>query len=318
MNLFNDIKSCYYIWKFFKKEKPDLVHLITIKPYLYGGIISYLTGVPALVSSITGLGSLFINKNLIFKFLRLLSYPIFKLAFMHSNQKVIFQNKDDIKVFVDWGVLKNSKAILIKGSGVSLEKFTILEEPNETPIVSFAGRLIKEKGVYEFINAAKILISQGIKVRFKLAGDLDPKNPSGFSLEYIKKLKKENLIEVLGFQKDISLLYSNSNIICLPSYREGLPKSLIEAAAASRAIVTTDVPGCRDAIIPNVTGLLVPVKNSQKLAEAIKWLIVHRDERIKMGKAGRKFAEKEFIIEKIVHRHLNIYQSLLKNNTINN
>ena len=126
----------------------------------------------------------------------------------------------------------------------------------------------------------------------------------------------EVCVEVLGYHKDIPTLYASSHIICLPSYREGLPKSLIEAAAASRAVVTTDVPGCRDAIIPNKTGLLVPVKDPQKLADALQWLIEHPQERIAMGIAGRKLAEKEFSIEKIVQNHLDIYQDLLVNNSV--
>jgi glycosyltransferase involved in cell wall biosynthesis len=127
------------------------------------------------------------------------------------------------------------------------------------------------------------------------------------------KLKHEKSIEVLGYHKNIPELYAKSHIVCLPSYREGLPKSLMEAAAASRAVVTTDVPGCRDAIIPNKTGLLVPVKDPYKLADSLQWLIEHPKERIAMGKEGRKLAEKEFRIEKIVQDHLYIYKQLISN-----
>ena len=146
-----------------------------------------------------------------------------------------------------------------------------------------------------------------------LAGDLDINNPTGLNLDDLKKIKDGGHVKILGYQKDISILYTKSHIICLPSYREGLPKSLIEAAAASRAVVTTDVPGCRDAIIPNKTGLLVPAKDSQKLADALQWLIENPKERIAMGKEGRKFAEKEFPIEKIIQNHLDIYEDLLSN-----
>ncbi len=314
INPLKDLISLYYIWNFFKDERPDIVHLVTIKPYLYGGIIARLTGVPCLVSAVSGLGSLFISKNLKSRFLRLILYPFFKIAFGHLNQKIIFQNKDDSKVFEDWGVLNFFKVQLLKGSGVKLENFNQYNnEPVGMPVICFAARLIKEKGINEFINAAKILHERKIKARFLLAGDLDINNPSSINQNDLDKIKREAYVEVLGYHKNIEKLYNMSHIICLPSYREGFPKSLIEAAAAGRAVVTTDVPGCRDAIIPNKTGLLVPVQNSKKLADALQWLIEHPEDRLMMGQAGRKFAEKEFAIEKIVQHHLEIYEELLEN-----
>ena len=311
INLLKDLKTCFHIWKFFKKEKPDIVHLITNKPYLYGGIISRILRVPSLLSAISGLGTLFISKDLKIRFLRFILYPIYKLTFNHFNQKVIIQNESDSKVLVDWGVLNISKTKLLKGSGVKLKNFVHLDEHPGIPIICFAARLLRDKGIYEFISAAKLLKKRGVSVNFFLAGDLDYRNPTGLNLDDLNKIKNETIVEVLGHQKDIPTLYSKSHIICLPSYREGLPKSLIEAAAASRAIVTTDVPGCRDAIIPNKTGLLVPVKDHHKLADALQWLIEHPKERVVMGQAGRKFAEREFTIEKIIKSHLDIYSGLI-------
>ena len=310
-NIYREFKTFFNIWKFFKKEKPDIAHLVTIKPYLYGGIVSRLVGVPGVISAISGLGTVFISNDIKFRFLRLLLYPFYKLAFNHPNQKIIIQNKDDIKVLVDWGVLNLFKVKLIRGSGVKMENFTNLQEPKGVTTVCFAARLLRDKGIYEFVFAARLLKERGVDARFFLAGDLDTNNPTGLNIDDLKKLKKDSNIEFLGYQNDIASLYAKSHIICLPSYREGLPKSLIEAAAASRAIVTTDVPGCREVIIPNKTGLLVPVKNSQKLADALQWLIEHPQDRIIMGITGRKFAEKEYQIEKIVQSHLDIYQEVL-------
>ena len=312
-NLLKDLKTIYYIWDFFKRVKPDIVHLVTIKPYLYGGIVSRLCGVQGLITAVSGLGTLFVNKDLKSKLIRLLLYPIYKLAFNHLNQKVIVQNKDDLKVLVNWGVLNPSKVKLLKGSGVKLEDFTNLDEPGGIPTVCFAARLLRDKGVYDYVSAVRLLKERGIKAQFLLAGDLDINNPTGLKLDDLNKLKDEGYVKIIGYQKDIVTLYAKSHIICLPSYREGFPKSLIEAAAAGRAVVTTDVPGCRDAIIPNKTGLLVPIKDSRKLADALQWLIENPKERIAMGKAGRKFAEKEFPIEKIILNHLDIYQDLISN-----
>ncbi|MDC1236526.1 glycosyltransferase family 4 protein [Pelagibacteraceae bacterium] len=310
INVLKDLQSLFYIWRFFKKEKPDIAHLVTIKPYLYGGLIARLTGIPALVTAISGLGALFIHKDLKSKILKFLLYPLYRLAFNHSNQIVIVQNQEDAKVLRGWGVLNSNKVKLLKGSGVQLEKFINLEDTPGIPVVCFASRLLLDKGVYDFVSAARLLKKRKVQARFFLAGDLDTQNPKGINMEDLKKIREEGCVEILGYQKDIPSLYSRSHIICLPSYREGLPKTLLEAAAASRAVVTTDVPGCRDAIIPNITGLLVPVRDSEALANAIQDLIKHPEKRKIMGKAGRELAKKEFAIENIVDAHLKIYKDL--------
>ncbi len=312
MNPFKEIGSLFLILKLFLKIKPDIVHLVTIKPYLYGGIIARIAGVKGVVSSVSGLGTLFIEEKFNIRLLRTLLYPIYKYAFNHPNQIVIFQNKDDLNEFINKKILKSSKTIIINGSGVDLQNFSNFEEPLGTPIVCFAARLIKDKGVFEYISAARLIKKRGIEARFLLAGDLDTKNPTGLNFRELQEIKNEALIDFLGYQNEIPVLYAKSNIICLPSYREGLPKSLIEAAAASRAVVTTDVPGCRDAIIPNKTGILVPVKDVDKLAEAIIWLIKNPSKRVKMGKAGRKLAEEKFQIKKVIENHLSIYSDLLE------
>jgi len=310
MNFFKELKTLFYIWKFFKNEKPDIIHLVTIKPYLYGGIISRLVGIKSIVSAVTGLGSLFHHNDLKSKIIRFILTPFFKIAFNHKNQKVILQNNDDANYLIKWGVLSSNKIEIIKGSGINLNSFKEFKEKNGLPKVCLASRLLKDKGIYDFISAAKIIKERKINAQFLIAGDLDLMNPSGLSVDDLKKIKEENYVGVIGYEKNIAKLYSESHIVCLPSYREGLPKSLIEAAAASRAIVTTDVPGCRDAIIANKTGLLVPVKNPKKLADAIQYLLEHPQERIAMGKAGRILAENQFSIEKIVKNHLDIYKKL--------
>ena len=310
INMFKDLQSLFYIWRFFKKEKPDIVHLVTIKPYLYGGIIARMIGIPGLVSAVSGLGTLFIHQDLKSNFLRLLIYPMYRFAFNHINQIVIVQNQEDVKELSKWSKLSSKKVRLLKGSGVQLKNFFKLEDPTGIPVVCFAARLLVDKGVYEFVSAAKLLKEKGIQARFFLAGDLDTQNPTGITNKDLEKIKDDKYVEVLGYQNDIPLLFSRSHIICLPSYREGFPKALIEAAAAGRAVVTTDVPGCRDAIIPNKTGLLVPVRDAAALANAILDLIKNTEKRKTMGIAGRELAEKEYKIENIVDAHIKIYQDL--------
>jgi len=313
INPFKELRSLFSLWSLFRQLKPDIVHLVTIKPCLYGGIIARLVRVPCVVSAISGLGSLFIQEDFRSKFLRIILHQVYKFAFGHHNQKIIFQNQQDAKLLMKWGVLKQENFLLIPGSGVNLNNFTQLDERDGTMTICFAGRLLREKGVYEFVSAARLLKQQGIQAHFLLVGDKDLKNPSSLKDEELKQLRDEGIVEILGYQKNIAEIYAGSHIICLPSYREGLPKSLVEAAAASRAVVTTDVPGCRDAIIPNKSGLLVPVKDPKRLADALQWLIENKEKRISMGKVGRQLAEKEFEIKKIVKKHLDIYELLSQN-----
>ena len=315
-NIFKDFQSLFNIYLFFLKEKPDIVQLVTIKPYLYGGIIARITGVSCLVSAVSGLGTIFVHHNLKSKLLRFLLYPLYRFAFNHINQIIIFQNKEDANLIQKWGILNPSKIRILKGSGVQIENFINLNDAVGVPVICFAARLLVDKGVFEYISAARLIKKRGIKARFLLAGDLDLKNRTGLMNKDIKKIFEEGCVEILGYQKDIPSLYSRSHIVCLPSYREGLPKALIEAAAAGRAVITTDVPGCRDAIIPNKTGLLVPVRDSEALANAIQDLIENPNKRKAMGIAGRKLAEEEFKIENIVDAHLKIYNYLLKQRSL--
>jgi len=311
-NPFYELKTVFALRFLFKKIKPDLVHLVTIKPYLYGGIAARLAGVPAVVSAVAGLGILFSSSSLKNRVLRSILYPLYLFSFGHKNQAVIFQNPNDRNLLVDWGVLDVNKARLIRGAGVDLSAYPYLPEPEAVPIISFAARLLKDKGVVEFAEASRLLRERGIKARFWLIGEPDLGNSNTVTQTQLDEWQQAGLVEYLGYRSDIANLFSLSNIVTLPSYYgEGLPKVLIEAAACGRAVITTDHPGCRDAIEVGLSGVLVPVRNAEALADAIQDLIENPDKRKKMGKAGRELAEREFAIEKIVDAHLKIYNELL-------
>ena len=311
-NPFLELKTAFNLFRIFKKIKPDLVHLITIKPYLYGGIVARLTRVPAVVSTVAGLGILFSSAELKYRLIRLSIYPLFKLAFGHKNQIVIFQNSTDRRILINWKVMNAYKARMIRGSGVDLSSYPALPElENHPPVVSFAARLLKDKGVEILANASRLLKYKKIDVHFWLIGEIDSGNKNSITQQQLKDWENEGLVKPLGFRSDIADLFSKSNIIILPSfYGEGLPKVLIEAAACGRAVITTDHPGCRDAVESN-TGILVPIKNYEALAEAIQNLIQDSKKRQRMGLAGRQLAELEFSIEKVVASHIQIYHKLL-------
>jgi len=315
MNPFIDLYTLLSLFIKFKKINPTIVHLVTIKPYLYGGIAARLAKVPVLVSAVAGLGIIFSKKNIKTQNIRSILFPLYKFAFGHKNQTIIFQNKTDKKTLLDWLNLSEEKTSLIDGAGTDLDLYPFLPELNsEIPIIAFASRLLKDKGIEHFVEASNILKQRKINARFLLIGEPDLGNPNTISENQLKEWEKEKLVEVLGYRNDIPALFSKAHIVSLPSfYGEGLPKVLIEAAACGRAVVTTDWPGCRDAIIPNKTGLLVPIKDSTALADAFQTLIENPTLRQSMGVAGRKLAEEKFDVKLVVKKHIEIYDTLLKN-----
>jgi glycosyltransferase involved in cell wall biosynthesis len=295
-----------------KAINPDLVHLVTIKPVLLGGLAARLAGVPAVVSAVSGLGIVFSSKKLKYKFLRRLLYPFYRLALMHNNQKIIFQNDNDLSSLVRLKIVSPKKSTIIQGSGVDLNVFKYVPEPNGVPVISFAARLLIDKGVEVFVEASEILKKRKVNVHFWLIGEPDLGNINSVSIKQLKDWQSRGLVDWLGHREDIPFLFSMSNIVTLPSfYGEGVPKVLLEASACGRPVITTDHPGCRDAVEPNKTGLLIPPKDSVKLADAICILVNDSSLRIKMGANGRKRAEANFDVNKVVAEHMIIYDDLL-------
>jgi glycosyltransferase involved in cell wall biosynthesis len=305
-----ELYSLWSLWRLLHCLKPDLLHLVTIKPVLYGGLMARLTGVPAVVAAISGLGSVFITRSGSVQWLRYGVEWLYRLALAHPRVIAIFQNPDDQATLIGLGIVREDQTVLIRGSGVSLADHPFKPEPQGEPVVTFASRLLKEKGVFEFVAAARILKGRGVPSHFWLVGQPDDGNPSSISYHDVERWQQDGLIKYLRHRNDIADVFSRTNLVVLPSYREGFPKVLIEAAACGRAIVTTDVPGCRDAIEPSVTGLLVPVRDATALANAIEQLLNDANLRQSMGATGRELAEQEYGIDKVVEAHLKIYKEL--------
>lgn len=310
-NPVRELITVVHLYRLFRSHRPDIVHLITIKPVLYGGIAARLARVPAVVSAVSGLGTVFLDEAGFAGLRRRIVSSLYRLAFSHRRIAVIFQNPDDKKTLISAGALKPEQSRMIRGSGVNLADYPVVAEPCGKPAVVMAARLLRDKGVFEFVEAARILKARQVDVVMRLIGAPDPDNTSSVTESDLENWHEESCLELLGYRTDIAEQYAASNIVCLPSYREGLPKGLIEAAACGRAVVTTDVPGCRDAIEPGVTGLLVPVKDASALADAIQDLVERPERRARMGAAGRRLAEEVFGIEQVVDRHMSIYQELL-------
>ena len=295
--------------KIFKSIKPDLIHLVTIKPVIIGGIAAhFLKKSTKLVISISGLGFIFIDKGFKAFLRKIIIIFFYKLVFMHKNFKVIFQNKTDLQNIRDMTHLPKEKTILIQGSGVDLNEYKFSKIGRSKPVVLFPARLLSSKGIYEFIESAKILKSLG---RFVIVGKHDLEARKCIKLSELETLENEGIIEYWGESIDMPKTFKLSSIVVLPSYREGMPKSLLEAAASGRAIVTTDVPGCKDAIINGRTGILVPSRDPFALTNGIKNLLENPELIKTMGREGRKLAENKFDINEVVKKHLEIYQTLL-------
>lgn len=311
VGLLNAVKTVRSLRRIVKHVRPDVVHLVTIKPVLLGGLVSRWLCVPAVVSAVSGLGYVFMADGLKAHIRRGLVGRVYAWALGHSNQVVIFQNPDDRDTLEAATNLPATKVAMIRGSGVDLAQYAVAPVPTGVPVVLFPARLLADKGVLEFVEAARLLRGKGVVARFVLAGLVDEANPTSISQTQLNAWTTEGVIENWGYRSDMPKVLASATVVVLPSYREGLPKALLEAAACGRAVVTTDVPGCRDAIEPGVTGVLVPVRNSDVLAKAIEHLLTNHDTREAMGLAGRRLAEQEFDVTAVVDKHLKIYERLL-------
>jgi glycosyltransferase involved in cell wall biosynthesis len=238
---------------------------------------------------------------------------VYRSALGHSNQRVIFQNFDDKKQLSKLTSLSLDNSTVIQGSGVNLSRYKVMPLPNRLPIILLAARLLTDKGVREFVQAADLVNKTKVRARFVLVGEIDKFNPASIQEQELSTWKENGLVELWGYRNDMENVLSNATIVVLPSYREGFPKILVEAASCGRVIITTDVPGCRDAIEKDVTGLLVPVRNVRALAKAVSKLLNDPILCKKMGIAGRERAERLFDIKKIVQEHTEIYEQLTIN-----
>jgi glycosyltransferase involved in cell wall biosynthesis len=298
------------MWRIFRSVSPDLVHLVTIKPVLFGGLAARAAGVPAVVAAISGLGYAFVARGCRAKLRRIVISALYRLVFAQPNVMVIFQNPDDQRHLIRMAHLPVEKSLLVRGSGVDLGIFVPRPLADGVPIVMLAARLLADKGVREFVEAAKSLKARGCDARFVLVGQVDPHNPSSLAQSELDAWMREGAVECWGRRDDMPEVLALARLVVLPSYREGMPKVLLEAAACGRTVVTTDVPGCRDAIEPGVSGVLVPVRDAASLAQAIGDLLDDLPRCLGMGNAGRALAVREFDVQSVVAEHLSVYARL--------
>ena len=302
----------YYLYRLYRKVRPDLVHHVTIKPVLYGSIVARMVSIPAVVNAISGFGYVFSASGVMPRLLRLPVKSLYKAALAHKRERVIVQNIHDYDVVKDSGWIDPDWIRLIRGSGVDLSAFKPANElPGDLKVV-LASRMLWDKGVGVFIEAAHTLLKQAVIARFILVGGPDFGNPNSITEEQLMEWGKESGIEWWGFRDDMEQVFNQASIVCLPTYYgEGVPKVLIEAAASGKPVVTTEIPGCAEIIKHNVNGFLVPIKDAIALAKSIELLINDKELRLKMGLNGRRIAENEFSIESVIKQTMDIYEELL-------
>ncbi len=307
-------------WRYFlsiisliRRLRPQLLHAVTIRPVIYGGIAARLTRVPALVLSITGLGYVFVGKEARARLLQPFAEFAYARALHHANAVAIFENADDEGLFVRRNLVAPEHTRIWIGGGVDLGVLRASPEPDEAnPIVVLPARLLVDKGVREFVEAARALRASFHGVRFVLVGDVDPGNPATLNKTEIDTWVREGIVESWGWREDMPDIIRSAAIICLPSYREGAPMALIEAAAMGRPVVATDVPGCRQVVVDGKTGILVPARDPRALAAALSSLLSDATLRQRMGRAARQHAEKYFSARLASDRLLELYGSLVK------
>jgi glycosyltransferase involved in cell wall biosynthesis len=305
LNPFGELWTLLRLIRVSLRERPDVVHHVAIKPVLYGSIAARIARTPRVINQLAGMGWLVATGGGAARWLRLAVGRA--LGLMLRSGTVLVENPDDARTLVRMGV-PEGRIGRLAGSGVDLQRFLPHPEPDGVPAVLLSARMLWHKGVGEFVAAARLLKERGVRARFLLAGEPDLGNAAAIPREQLDKWVAEGVVEYLGYVADMPRLLASSCIVCMPSYYgEGVPMALVEAAAAARPIVTTDMPGCRDVVRDGDNGLLVPPRNAAVLAEALMRLIQDPKLRREMGSRGHLRAEQEFGAERIIAQTLELY-----------
>ncbi len=309
LNPFKELKTLKNIYDHIKALDLDVLHNFTAKPNIYGSVAGDLAKVPVIINTVTGLGSYYILDSKRALFIR----SVIERLYKEANKKataVIFQNSDDMKYFIEKGLSRKNRSYLVRSSGIDTNYFSPVENRNDKAVVLMIARAIWHKGIREFYKMAEILKDENAK--FVLVGDVDKGNPSSADENF---LRSKN-VEWLGHRDDIKELIGKSDIFVLPSYREGVPRTLLEAASMAKPIVATDTVGCREVVREGYNGFLVPVKDAVSLAEKVKVLIEDESLRERFGKNSRELAVKEFDVKIVVEKYLDIYEKLLREKNV--
>ncbi len=304
----HEIRTVVALWQTYRALRPDIVHHITIKPVIYGSIVARVLRVPAILNTVPGLGFMFSGQGWRARARRTLATTLYRLALGGPRVRVIVQNDDDRRLFIEQGVVAPERVRVIRGSGVDPDRYVVLPEPSPPAIVLFASRLLWDKGLGDFVDAARRLRRAGTDARFVIVGTPDVENPQHVPEATVRAWVDEGVVEWWGHRDDMPQVLAQVHVVVLPTrYPEGVPKILIEAASCGRAIVTSDAPGCRDLVVHEQTGLLVPVGDAGALSAAVSRLLGSAELRARYGTAARARVEAHFSEARVLDETLEEY-----------
>jgi glycosyltransferase involved in cell wall biosynthesis len=310
LNPLEELRTLIDVVRAYRREKPDIVHHVALKPIIYGSLAARLSGIGGIVNALAGFGYVFSSSGLLAKILRAVVKPLLKFALGGSNSRLIVQNRDHYERILRDGWVKPGAVSLIRGAGIDPAAFQVANAASDPPLVVLPARLLWEKGVGEFVEAAKRLRARGVDARFVLVGRPDPANPASVGDRDVDAWVREGVVEAWGWREDMVSVFAQAQIACLPSYHEGLPRSLLEAAASGCAMVATDIPGCREIVRPGVTGWLVPAQDTGALVDALQQAIAHPALRRQYGAAARALIASDFSVARVAGETIAIYREL--------
>jgi glycosyltransferase involved in cell wall biosynthesis len=299
-NPIKDLGLLIELWNVYRRLKPDVILHFTIKPNVYGTLAAAMLDIPT-VNNVCGLGTVFLKDNLVSK----IAIWLYKLSFRYPS-KIFFQNPDDLKLFVSRKLVDAERADIVPGSGINLQHFVPANfQRNETFTFLMISRLITDKGVMEYVNAIKRFKQQGIKAKFQVLGAIDPEHARGIKENTIARWIEEDTFEYLGTTNDVRQFIHNADCVVLPSYREGTPRTLLEAASSAKPIIATDVPGCNHVVEDNINGLLCKIKDEKDLAEKMIQMQAMDNAKLKaFGQNGRVKMESQFDEKLVINKYL--------------
>lgn len=311
VNLVRDLALLCRLCGIYRQVRPDVVHHVAMKPVIYGSLAARVTGIHRVVNALAGLGFVFSSSAPKARLLRPIVRLLLRFVLAAPGSRLILQNRDDQAMFPHEGLCPVEQIRLVPGVGVDLQRFIVQPEPEGRVRIVLPARMLADKGVVEFVEAARMLRERGLEAECVLVGGTDSQNPAAISEKQLRSWHDAGLVSWIGHCADMPSSLAACHIVCLPSYREGLPKALLEACASGRPIVTTDVPGCRDVVRDEVNGLLARVRDAADLADKLARLVTDPELRRRMGAAGRVSAELNFSSERSAEQTLDIYRELI-------
>lgn len=310
-NPFVELAAILELIRLYRRERPAIVHHVAMKPIVYGSLAAWISGVPVVVNAFAGLGYAFTDETRRGSMVPMSLRRALKILLWLSQSVVLFQNKDDRDLLLEAGAVEIQHTRIISGSGVDTKTFDVRPSAEECPIVMLASRMLWDKGIGEFVEAARRLKQNGVSARYVLVGRCDEHNPAAIEPTQLRRWVEEGVVEWWKHRDEMSSTLASATIVVLPSYREGLPKVLLEAAACGKPLIATDVPGCRDIVTHGINGLLVPARDPAALADAIDSLLRDSSLRAVMGVAGREVVLRAFSVEKVAGQVVDLYRELL-------